>query len=127
MQWNEIVLIAGVCAAFAGGIASLFFTSRRLREWRRRESTTHLTITNRLESMGELCAVALFWAGIVLVELGIIANQIERGTSHQRLAFSLVAGALSLLVCGAALGRLSLRWQLQPPTASDGRPDGARA
>ena len=115
MQWNDVVLIAGVCAVFAGGIASILHRSRR---WRLRQSTTHLTIAGRIESMSELCAVALFWAGMVLIEAGSIANQIERGASHQRLAFSLAVGALLLLACGAALGRLSLRWQLQLASAS---------
>jgi hypothetical protein len=127
MQWNDIVLIAGLCATVAGGLASLLYTSARLRRWRIGQSTMHLTITRRLESMGELCAVALFSAGFVLLELGNIADQIERGASHQRLAFSLVVGALWLLLFGVALGRLSLRWQLRPEPAGDARVDGAKA
>lgn len=115
MQWNDVVLIVGICAVFAGGIASLLYTSRG---WRFRQSPTHLPLTRRLESMSELSAVAFFWAGMVLIEVGGIADQIERGASHQRLAFSLAVGAPSLLVCGAALGRLSLRWQLQLASAA---------
>lgn len=115
MNWNDVVLIAGICAVLAGGIASIHYRSRR---WRLRQSTTHQTLTSRIESMRELSAVALFWVGMVLVEAGTIANQIERGASHQRLAFSLAVGALLLLACGAALGRLSLRWQLQLASAT---------
>jgi hypothetical protein len=118
MQWNDIVLIAGVCAVFAGGTTSVFYTSAKLRRWRLQQPTTHLTITRRLESMGELCAVAFFFAGFVLMELAGVADQIERGASHQRLAFSLAVGALWLLLFGAALGRLSLRWQLRLASAS---------
>ena len=127
MQWNDIVLIAGVCAVFAGGITSMFYTSARLRRWRLGQSTTRLTIATRLESMGELCAVALFSVGFVLLELSSIADQIARCASHQRLAFSLAVGALWLLLCGAALGRVSLRWQLRPEPAGGARVDGAEA
>lgn len=110
MQWNDVALIAGICAVFAGGVASILYTWRG---WGLRQATTHLTISSRLESTSELSVVALFWAGMVLIEVGTIANQIERGGSRDRLAFSLAVGALLLLVCGAALGRLSLRWQLR--------------
>src|ERR1700746_3419380 len=113
MQWNDIVLIAGLCATVAGGLASMCYTSARLRRWRIGQSTTHLTITRRLESMGELCAVALFSAGFVLMELVGVADPIERGASHQRLAFSLVVGALCLLLCGA--------WSPEPALATADR------
>lgn len=115
MQWNDVLLMTGVCAVVCGGIASILYRSRG---WRLRQPTTHLTITSRLESLRELGAVALFWAGMVLTEMGTIANQIERGASSQRLAFSLAAAAVSLLVCGGALGRLSLRLQLQLTSAT---------
>jgi hypothetical protein len=69
--------------------------------------------------MGELCAAALFWGGIVLGQAGTIADEIQRGASHRRLAFTLAVTALLILVCGVTLGRLSLRRQLKLEPAID--------
>lgn len=109
MTWNEILILIGACAALGGATATIFYS----RHWWFRGSTTHLTINGRLESMGELCAAALLWGGIALEQAGTIANEIGRGASHQRLAFTMVVTALMILVCGAALGRLTLRRQLK--------------
>jgi hypothetical protein len=109
VSWNDIAILIGTCAALGGAIATIFYSRR----WWLPSSTTHLTTNVRLESMGELCAAALFWGGIVLGQAGTIADEIQRGASHQRLAFTLAVTALLILVCGVTLGRLSLRLQLK--------------
>src|SRR5690242_12889757 len=120
MAWNEIAILVGVCAALGGGIATIFYSRR----WWTAGSATHLTLNGRLESNGELCGAALLWGGIVLEQAGTIADEIQRGASHQRLAFSLAATALLILVCGVTLGRLSVRGQLNLEPAIDGHAGG---
>jgi len=57
-----------------------------------------------------------------LAQVGVVANDLQRGAT---LAITLPAAAVVFLVCGAALGRLSLRLQLRIEPDSDG--NGARA
>jgi len=121
VNWNDIAILIGACAALGGATATIFYSRR----WWLPGSTTHLTINGRLESMGELCAAALLWGGIVLEQVGTISDEIQRGVSHRRLAFSLAVTALLILVCGGALGRLSLRRQLRLESAMDRQVDGA--
>jgi hypothetical protein len=78
----------------------------------------------RIEGMGELCAATLVCGGIALEEADTIADQIQRGASHERLAFTLVVTALLILVCGVTLGRLSLRRELRLEPAIDGSAGG---
>lgn len=118
MTWNEILVLIGACTALGGAVATILYSRR----WWLTRSTTHLTVIGRLESVGQLCAAALIWGGIVLEQTGTIANEIQRGASHGRLAFTLAVTALMIFTCGATLGRLSLRRQLRPEPAIDDQP-----
>lgn len=57
-----------------------------------------------------------------MAQVGVVANDLQRGTT---LAITLPAAAVTFLVCGVALGRLSLRLQLRLESGRDG--NGAQA
>jgi hypothetical protein len=124
MQWNDIAILVGACATVAGGIAFLRYMPAAFRESRLRP-TTHLTTTVRLESVGQLLAGVLMWGGGVLAQVGVVANDLQRGASHQSLAFTLASAAVLILVCGVTLGRLTLRRQLNLEPAMDSPAGGA--
>jgi hypothetical protein len=58
-----------------------------------------------------------------LAQVGVVANDLQR--SAALLAITLPAAAVTFLVCGVALGRLSMRLQLRLESNSDG--SGAQA
>jgi NhaP-type Na+/H+ or K+/H+ antiporter len=123
MQWNSIAILVGACVSIAGGIASILYLPAALRRSRLPRPTTHLTTTVRLESVGQLSAGALMWAGGALAQVGVVVNDLHR--SAPLLAITLPAAALVFLVCGVALGRLSMRLQLHLESGRDG--NGAQA
>jgi hypothetical protein len=110
VDWNEYLMIVGLCATFAGGTLSLFYFPRRDRLTRQMGP---VTTTAPLESMGELWSRVTLWGGAVLVQIGFIAHDLQRGATNESLAFPLAAGGLTVLVWGASLGRLSLRRHLR--------------
>ena len=118
MDWNDIAIIVGAGLVLAGAIAS---TPPSFRRWRHPAQKMHLRTTFSIESVGELCGRAVFLGGFVLIQVGILAEDLRHGASHQWLAFLLATSALMLLLCGAALSRLSLRWQLRADPASDAK------
>ena len=122
MEWGIVAIFVGACAAIAGAIAFLCYMPAALRGSRLPRSTTHLTTTVRLESVGQLSAGVLLWSGAALAQVGVVANDLQRGTT---LAITLPAAAVTFLVCGVALGRLSLRLQLRLESGRDG--NGAQA
>ena len=122
MKWDVIAIFVGACATIAGAIAFLLYMPAALRGSRLPRRITHLTTRVRLEPVGQRSAGALWWTGAALAQVGVVANDLQRGAT---LAITLPAAAVVFLVCGAALGRLSLRLQLRIEPDSDG--NGARA
>jgi hypothetical protein len=107
MAWNQMVEIAALCVVIAGAILSTRFSTWRGEEFYKQE--LHLAMTGRLESIGELWGRVIFLAGLLLLTLGSIVGELQRGASHQWLAFLLASSPLMILLCGVTLGRLSLR------------------
>jgi hypothetical protein len=52
------------------------------------------------------------------MQAGVVAGDLRYGASYQWLA--LATSAFSLVLCGVAIGRLSVRWQLRPDAPVDG-------
>jgi hypothetical protein len=115
MDWNDIATMIGAGVMLVGAFAS---TPPVFRRGRHPPQQTHLTTTFPIESVRELTGTAAFFAGIVLMQAGVVAGDLRYGASYQWLA--LATSAFSLLLCGVAIGRLSLRWQLRPEATASG-------
>ena len=117
MDWNDIAIMIGAGVVLIGAIAS---TPPAFRRWRQPPQQTHLTTTFPIESVRELAGRAAFLAGMVLIQVGVLAEDLRHGASHQWLATLLAAIALLILLCGVEIGRLSVRWQLRPEASASG-------
>ena len=55
------------------------------------------------------------WLGVALMVVSQVVQQMERGAPADELAFSLVAAAAMVFICGLYAGRLMLRrqWRLE--------------
>jgi hypothetical protein len=104
MDWPFFVMAAGFCVSVTALTFFLF--------GRRRQAPLSAPKA-RSEGVRELCAAAC-WGGLVIVQVGMLANDLRFGASSQNLALALPGYAFFALACGFYLGRLSLRRQLRP-------------
>ena len=114
MEWNNIAILIGAGVMLVGATAS---TPPVFRPRRHPPQQTHLTTTVPIQSARELAGIAVFFAGVVLMQAGVVAGDLRFGASYQWLA--LATSAFALVFCGVAIGRLSVRWQLRPDAPVD--------
>ena len=72
----------------------------------------------RLESLGELWGLAIFFGGLALSQIALVAGYVQFGTTPPR---ALAAAGGAVLLWGISIGRLSLRRQLRLESSIDGK------
>jgi hypothetical protein len=106
-------------AVLCGLLVYLFYA------WRRTRSPgpkARLATPRRLESVGELCGLAIVFGGFALGQIASAAVELQFCTTPQRLAQFLALAGVSVLLWGIYLGRLSLRLQLRMEVPTESAP-----
>lgn len=114
--------IAEMAVIFAGGTGFLLYLFCAWRRTRSRGPKTRLVAPPRMESVGELCGLAIVFGGLALGQIASVAVDLQLCTTPQRLARVLVVAGGFVLLWGISLGRLSLRRQLRLDATSAGEP-----
>ena len=117
MDWNDtdMVAVAGICGMGAGLLLSAICAWRRLRI---PGQAARLAMPRRLESLGELWGLAIFFGGLALSQIALVAGYVQFGTTPPR---ALAAAGGAVLLWGISIGRLSLRRQLRLESSIDGK------
>jgi hypothetical protein len=107
MRWTDLTLFGGLVIGLAGVVLTVRQAGRRwwARAQPRRRSTSHL------EEIADLAGPTTIFGGITMMQLGNVIEHVR--TLPPNVRFSLLAGAVVLLVLGLHLGRLVMRWQLR--------------
>lgn len=104
MRWTDLT---GLFIVLAGFVLIVRQVGRR---WWAREQPRGRS-TNYLEGIADLAGPTAIFGGLTMMQLGNVIERVR--TLPPDIRFSLLSGGVVLLIFGAHLGRLMMRWQLR--------------